>query len=160
VDELVFFGRLEIRKGIEIFCDAIDLILKKWADLGPLRQVTFLGRCVRIGDEHSGAYVLRRSYQWPFELHYEVAASQPEAIGYLKSGRRLAVMPSIADNYPSVVIECLENRIPFIAGRIGGAVELVDLRDHDRVLVEPTAEALAEAIIKTLHGGALVARSA
>jgi glycosyltransferase involved in cell wall biosynthesis len=160
VDELVFFGRFEIRKGIEVFCDAIDRLIDDRVAARRLRRITFLGRCGRIAGEHGAAYVLRRSYNWPFELNYEIAADQTEALDYLREGRRLAVMPSTADNLPSVVIECLENGIPFLAGDIGGAAELVDPADHDRVLVSPNAEDLAQAIGRVLEQGACIARSA
>jgi glycosyltransferase involved in cell wall biosynthesis len=159
IDEIVFFGRLEIRKGIEIFCDAMDRLAVDSAVQAKLRKVTFLGRCGRIGGEHAAAYVLRRSYDWPFELKYEISADQDQALHYLRSGKRLAVMPSVADNLPSVVIECLENGIPFLAGRVGGAAELVAPADHRRVLIEPEVQPVADAI-RVLGAGGWIARPA
>jgi glycosyltransferase involved in cell wall biosynthesis len=160
IEELVFFGRLEIRKGIEVFCNGVDELLRDPESAAGLRRITFLGRCGRIAGEHAGAYVLRRSYNWPVELHFKLAASQEEALSYLREGKRLAVMPSIADNLPSVVIECLDNGIPFIAGDVGGAAEIVEPADHDRVLVTPRSAALATALRKAVKEGAFIARPA
>jgi glycosyltransferase involved in cell wall biosynthesis len=160
VDELVFFGRWETRKGIEIFCDAVDGLAQDDEVRRKLRRITFLGRCVRIAGEHSSAFVLRRSYNWPFELKFEISADATQAHDYLLEGSRLAVMPSTEDNLPSVVIECLEKGIPFLAGNVGGAVELVHPDDHDRVLVKPEAGHLERGIRRILHGGARIARPA
>jgi len=159
IEELVFFGRFEIRKGIEIFCDAVDELMRD-GEVPALRRITFLGRCGRIAGEHAGAYVLRRSYNWPVALRFKLTADQAEALSYLREGGRAAVMPSIADNLPSVVIECLESGIPFIAGDVGGAGEIVEPDDHDRVLVRPQSRALATALRRIIEQGAFVARLA
>ena len=159
VSELVFFGRLEVRKGIELFCDAVDSIMTQGLSSPRPSVISFLGRCGRIGGEHAAAYVLRRSCNWPVELHFEIAADQHQALEYLQRGNRLAVMPSIADNLPSVVIECLEHRIPFIAGNVGGACELIDTQDHALVLVPPQLGALVNSIVAALKRGSFVARA-
>ena len=56
----------------------------------------------------------------------------------------LAVMPSLQDNSPNTVYECLEHGIPFIASNVGGVPELIAPEDHARVLFEPTSEGLGE----------------
>ena len=42
IDELVFFGRLEVRKGLFIFCQAIRRLLRKGVPLP--RRITFMGK--------------------------------------------------------------------------------------------------------------------
>ena len=49
MDELVYYGRLELRKGLVNFCDALDRLAKQ-ADELPGFSVTFLGRI-----DHSAA---------------------------------------------------------------------------------------------------------
>ena len=47
-------------------------------------------------------------------------------------------MPSLQENSPNTVYECLEQGIPFIASNVGGVPELIAPDDHARVLFEPT----------------------
>ena len=42
IDEIVFFGRLETRKGIELFCDALDRLADE--DATARARVTFMGK--------------------------------------------------------------------------------------------------------------------
>jgi hypothetical protein len=58
-------------------------------------------------------------------------------------------MPSLQENSPNTVYECLERRVPFIASNVGGVPELITPSDYGRVLFEPTAEAL-EAALRTV----------
>jgi hypothetical protein len=62
----------------------------------------------------------------------------------------LAVIPSLGDNSPNTVYECLEQRIPFIASDVGGIPELIAPEDRGRVLFEPTTEGVAEALRRAL----------
>ena len=59
-------------------------------------------------------------------------------------------MPSLADNSPLAVYECLEHGTPFIASDSGGIAELVAVEDHSRVLFEPTPEGVATALRRVL----------
>jgi len=56
-------------------------------------------------------------------------------------------MPSIADNSPNTVYECLERGLPFIASNVGGIPELISSKDRVRVLFEPTPAGIAAALI-------------
>jgi hypothetical protein len=58
-------------------------------------------------------------------------------------------MPSLQENSPNAVYECLERRIPFVASNVGGVRELIAPRDRERILFEPTAEAL-EAMLRAV----------
>jgi Glycosyl transferases group 1 len=78
----------------------------------------------------------------------------------LKRPGTLAVMPSLLENSPYAVAECLEHGIPFVASRVGGTSELVAPEDRERVLCEPTSDALAEALLRALRSGAAPARPA
>ena len=53
-------------------------------------------------------------------------------------------MPSLLDNSPNTVAECIQHSIPFVSTNVGGVPELIAEVDRARVLVEPTARALAE----------------
>jgi len=137
--EVVFFGRLETRKGLEVF-------LRAAADLDPAIGLTFLGRVNELADGRPSTVLLRerlgsRSYQLITDRNRE------QALGYLASGNRLAVIASLSDNSPFTVIECLTNKIPFIASRVGGIPELVRDPEAQRLLLfEPSPRDLGRCL--------------
>jgi glycosyltransferase involved in cell wall biosynthesis len=153
VDELVFFGRLETRKGLWLFCEALDRISDKLRD----KTVTFLGKTTHAGIS-SGLQLLNRSRRWPFRVRLLTDYDRDEAIAYLKQGNKLAVMPSLADNSPCVIHECLEARVPFISTLGSGIQELVDPKCWPDMMVEPTVDSLADGLVRTLANGAKLGR--
>ena len=158
VSELVFFGRLESRKGIELFCDALDILRARGALEGT--RVTFLGKIGRVGLEDGASYARRRSDQSGLPVRLETALGQKEAIEYLRGRPAVAVMPSLADNMPYTVLECLAEGIPFISTTAGGIPEMVASEDHAKVLAAPEPSALAGLIERSLREGASPARVA
>jgi glycosyltransferase involved in cell wall biosynthesis len=153
IDELVFFGRLESRKGLWLFCNALDRM--KYQLRG--RAVTFLGKPTEEGGESTAFGIVRRSAAWPFEVRLLFNYDRDQALSYLKGGQRLAVMPSPEDNSPCVIIECVERRIPFIASAGSGGEELLSEEARRRCLCLPTVAALCEKLSETLEAGASTA---
>ena len=155
VRELVFFGRLESRKGIELFCDALDEL----HEMGHSSlEVSFLGRNWNVGTEDSHTYIQRRAVSWPWTPRIVSDLNQPDAIAFLAGEGRLAVMPSFMDNSPNTVYECLGRGIPFLASDSGGIPELVHEDDaHDTCFPLEAAE-LAKRLDDALRNGQRVAR--
>ena len=128
--ELVFFGRLETRKGLQVFVRAVR-------QLDPRIKVTFLGRVNMLGDGKTALEYIReelrgRSYTLLTDYNRE------QALRYLSQGDRLAVIASLSDNSPFTVIECATNGLPFLASRVGGIPELLpDESFQERLLFEP-----------------------
>jgi O-antigen biosynthesis protein len=156
ISEIVFFGRQEIRKGLKLFCDAID----RMAASPALRrvQITFLGKFSRVEGLHSGAYILERSKEWRTKIRILVKKPQESAICYLKRAGVLAVMPSLAENSPCVVIECVQHGVPFIATDSGGTAELIDAADREDCLVAADPQRLADRLARVLAQGQRLAR--
>jgi hypothetical protein len=82
---------------------------------------------------------------------FETELDQPGALARLKQAGTLVVMPSLQENSPNTVYECLEHGIPFIASNVGGVPELIAPEDHARVLFEPTVEGLTDALQRVLE---------
>ena len=141
LEEVVFFGRLEPRKGLVLFMDAIDRLVRRGR--APAR-VTFLGGpSVRI----DGPGLIRStSRSWPVEVRVLTDLGAEEAVAYLSQPGRLAVLPSLQENASLAVTECLHAGIPFVAAATGGTPELVASEDRDRALVAPEHIALGERI--------------
>lgn len=156
-NEFVFFGRLEYRKGLVQFCDALDRL----AGLGAKpNAVTFLGKFSRIGSEHSALYLARRAKNWHFPIKMLSRLDQAEALAYLAMPGRVAVMPSVADNSPYTVYECLLLGIPFLARDVGGVAELIAAEDRAACLFNDNPNLLAGRLAKLLTEGALRPRPA
>jgi glycosyltransferase involved in cell wall biosynthesis len=156
--ELVFFGRLEERKGLRLFCNAVHLLRDELASRGI--TVTFLGKPERCGGLPSLDYIRRRAAEWRFPVKTLTDFGQPEALQYLGGGGKLAVMPSPFDNSPCTIYEALGGGIPFLAARTGGIPELVDAADREHVLFEYATEPLRAALRRALDDGGWIARPA
>ena len=139
--EVVFFGRLEPRKGLVLFLDAIDRLARRGA--APAR-ITFLGGASVLID---GPGLIRdRARRWPAEVRTITDAGADEAVAYLLRPGRLAVIPSLLENASMAVTECLQAGIPFVAAATGGTPELIAPEDRARALVAPERAALGDRI--------------
>lgn len=150
VEELVFFGRLETRKGLWLFCEALDRLSDRLRG----KAVTFLGRTTDTAGISSGVQIVNRSGKWPCRVRLLAGLDHETALSYLKGPAKLAVMPSLADNSPCVLYECMEAGIPFVSTRGSGGDELVDPACWPETMVEPTVEALTERLAAILQDGA------
>ncbi len=161
VDELVFFGRQEVRKGLLLFLAAIDRLAGGPGGPPPdLRRVTILGKPTAIDGWNSERVIAERSWGWPFEVRVLAGCDERQATEYLRGDGRLAVIPSLVENYPNTVLECLAQRVPFLASRVGGIPEQVAAEDLERVCFEPEAGALADRLREALRRGQAPARLA
>jgi O-antigen biosynthesis protein len=156
IDEIVFFGRLEIRKGLKLFCDALDELCADRPDRE--FEVAFLGKETQLYGRSSIGYISDRSKAWSVPWHIVSNKYQKAAIEYLKGAGRLAVISSLSDNFPNTVLECVGAGIPLLASNVGGIPEIIDSADRKNVCFEPRPDVLAERIRSALEQGAVSAR--
>jgi len=154
INELVFFGRHEVRKGLWLFCEALDRLAERLRG----KTVTFLGPTTYAYGISSEIQILNRAARWPFRVRLVTDFSTEQAVSYLKQGNKLAVMPSLADNSPCVVYECMEAGVPFVTTLGSGAEELIEPGCWPDVMAEPKADALTERLAQILDKGARLAR--
>jgi glycosyltransferase involved in cell wall biosynthesis len=145
IRRVAFFGQLREGKGIRIFLASLQRLEPELLD-GV--ELLFLGS---------------ESKRWPPDrimrtlppnrsgsVRIETKLERESALAELRRAGTLAVMPSLLDNAPNTVSECIEYGIPFVATATGGIPELVAEADHARVLCRPTADDLAEALKRAL----------
>jgi glycosyltransferase involved in cell wall biosynthesis len=156
VRELVFFGRLEPRKGLLVFCDAMDRIRHR---LPPDLRITFLGKSI---PEFPAETILARAASWGRATQVLETLDTFAANDYLRGEGRVAVLAALTDNAPYTVLECLSRGVPFIASEVGGVAEMVAPASRDAILFPPTPAALADRIQAVLDapGGWAPARAA
>ncbi|MGO9605639.1 MAG: glycosyltransferase [Candidatus Binataceae bacterium] len=149
IEELIFFGRLEPRKGLVIFCDAVDRLTKP-PYTGRRLRVTFLGKPWLVNGEDAASYVRSRSQNWPLETQI-LTKDRSEALSYLReTSGGLVIIPSLLDNHPNTILECLALRLPFLASDVGGIPEQIRISDRLQVLFTPRADCLAEKIAEAI----------
>jgi glycosyltransferase involved in cell wall biosynthesis len=151
ITRIAFFGRLEERKGLRPFAFGLNTIDP---DLLSRLELEFLGSATSAWPPERVESLLsdttRRALR---RISFETNLDQPEVLARLSRPGTLAVIPSLEDNSPNAVYECLEHGIPFIASDAGGAGELVAEPDRARVLFEPTSAGVAGALRRALGNG-------
>jgi glycosyltransferase involved in cell wall biosynthesis len=153
IRRLAFFGQLREGKGIRIFLHALALLDPAMLDG---IEVLFLGSA-------RGRWAPDRVVEaLPAlaDVRFETTLDREAALAELRTPGTLAVMPSLLDNAPNTVSECIEHGIPFVSTSVGGIPELVAEEDRARVLCEPTAAALAAALANAVTSPAAPARTA
>jgi glycosyltransferase involved in cell wall biosynthesis len=151
VKRLVFFGRLEERKGLQPFLAALNALDP---DLLDGIDLEFLGRATDAWPpERIEQLVSARAKTALRRIAFETELDQPEALARISRSGTLVVIPSFGETFSNAVYECLERRVPMIASNAGAPPELVAAEDHERVLFEPTAEGIAAALRRCLSNG-------
>jgi glycosyltransferase involved in cell wall biosynthesis/predicted Zn-dependent protease len=158
VRELVFFGRIEVRKGLVLFCDALDRLIRQ-AETHALK-ITFLGKLTKINDQEGLQYLKDRARKWPWKWEVIDNLDQTGALTYLQSEGRLALIPSLVDNLPNTVLECLGGGVPFLASDIGGIPEMIFPEDRANILFPLRPAVFADKILQAVSQGVRPARFA
>ncbi len=159
-DELVFFGRLEPRKGIHIFVEAlISMHSDGLFEEAGIPAVTFLGKPRKTFD--ITPLLIRLENVTGIKPVLLSDKNQPEALNYLSDEKmnRIAVMPSLMDNSPFGVYECLSRKISFITSTAGGGKELIDSGFHEALLFAPKPTSLKRVLKNIIISGCPVARA-
>lgn len=152
--DIVFFGRLETRKGLEPFLDALELWTAAPGNGAPVR-VHFIGKphTTLRGPARAAIEQTARAVGARMDVRVHDSWNHGEALAWLaEHPRALVVTPSLADNAPFTVIECLALGQPLLGARRGGIPELVASPAH---LVEPVARELARRLVEIAHDGLL-----
>jgi glycosyltransferase involved in cell wall biosynthesis len=155
IRRLAFFGQLREGKGIRIYLAALNELEK---ELVNSHELLFLGSESKRWPAAQITSSLRPDLR--AAVRVETKLAREAALEELRQPGTLAVMPSLLDNAPNTVSECVEHGIPFVATATGGIPELVATEDRERVLCPPTADDLAEALRRALttNGGFAPAR--
>jgi Glycosyl transferases group 1 len=151
VERIAFFGRLEERKGLKPFAEALNSLAP---ELLENVELEFVGAATPAWSRQRIESLLADGTRSALHrISFETELDQPEALARLSRPGTLAVMPSLGETFSNAVYECLERGIPFIASDAGAPAELVAVEDRDRVLFEPSAGGLATALRRALSNG-------
>lgn len=151
--DLVFFGRLETRKGLHLLCEA----LRDYPEArGHLRRVTFLGKPSAVEGRPSEAYIHEMLDGLDgIEVRLVSTLGSLEALEWLEAQRQaLVIAPSIVDNLPYALIELFARQLPLLTTRIGGIPEIVG-EANAHLLAEPTPAGVARLLAAVDQSGRL-----
>jgi glycosyltransferase involved in cell wall biosynthesis len=147
VRRLAFFGQVREGKGVRVFLESLRRLD---AHLLDGVEVVFLGHSRQWSEER-----LRRELDGvTSSVRLETQLDRNGALAELLVPGTLAVMPSLLENSPYGVAECIEHGVPFVAADVGGTPELVAPEDRGRVLRPPTPGAFAAALVDALTSDA------
>jgi glycosyltransferase involved in cell wall biosynthesis len=151
---LAFFGRVETRKGFDLFLAALrDLVAT--TDLRP--DILVLGR---FGNGYSQERFDRETSGLPFRISHFQSLNPQQALRMLKEKQALAIMPSRQENSPYVAYEAMENQLPFLVSFTGGTAELIRPEDWPQAELPAKPKAMTEKIAGVLRHGLRPARLA
>jgi glycosyltransferase involved in cell wall biosynthesis len=148
---LSFFGRVDERKGVRLLAAALNQL-----EADQLRgvELEFVGKTTPLWPPQRVAGLLTNETKQALRnISFLTEFDQPEALAHLRRPGTLAVIPSLHDNSPSTIYECLEEGIPFIASTAGGVPELIAAEHRADVLFEPSADDLAATLRRVLDNG-------
>lgn len=145
--ELVFFGRLEKRKGLLDFIRAVEDLIQE--ENFPYRQVTFLGRyCWFDGDNIRKALAQFKS-QFSSRVKIKILDTwdSNRALEYLQNRKALAAVLSESETMGYTLLECLALGIPVIASDIDPFRKLVGSKLSSRLVNRNKKEGLKTALL-------------
>lgn len=148
--EVLFAGRLELRKGANTLVAALPLILKECPDA----TFRFVGADGIDEQGRSWRERLKESVAPPQlgQLCFEQAARHETIQLYQHSS--VCVLPSIWENFPYVLLEAMSCGAPVVATRVGGIPEIVADGDSGVLVPPDDPAAFAGAVVSLLRDGA------
>ena len=145
--EIAFFGRLERRKGVQVFVDALNRVDHSLLDG---IRISFLGREATFATQDVLAMFEGSTRRAVAGIEFHTRLDNDGACRHLGQPGTVAVIASLVDNSPNTIYECIERRIPFLATTTGGTPELLREEDRARCLVAPEPRAMSRALAELL----------
>lgn len=143
--DLLFVGRLRIRKGVEVLLHAVDELRRRRPDVHL--------RIVGSGEHQERLEDVARKLGLDSFVEF-LGACEPQVIPSLMAGARALVVPSIYEGMPLVILEAMAAGLPVIASRVSGIPEVV--RDGESGWLVPPEDigALVAALEEALESPA------
>ena len=142
---LALFGRLETRKGLLLFLNALRSLPAVHAE--KIQHVYFVGKVgeTEFGPAPAAISKLLRSARFNYSVVSELHSE--EALQFLIDKKATVFLPSTVDNYPYTAIECSSIGIPVLGSDSGGIPEIL----HQSNCFEPSVAGIRRAIVSVLE---------
>lgn len=147
---ILFVGRLELRKGIDLMIDAIGPILEG----DPTARIVIAGK---DGGDWQRQALARMTRAQALRVHF--LTDVPDALrDKLLANAHCLVFPSRYESFGLVPLEAFVHKVPVVASRSGAIPEVVLDDDCGLLFTEGDSDELADAVLRLLKDEALHAR--
>lgn len=154
---LAFFARVQPRKGILLFADALkeleqNVVARARMEIKNAASPQDAFPVYVIGNHDSprtSMYLEATREAVKYVFHIDVRGAKPaaEALAFLQKEQCLVVAPSYIENSPYVLAEFMQHNIPFVTLDVGGVREMMHEEDmEDSLIHEASSHAVAAAI--------------
>jgi glycosyltransferase involved in cell wall biosynthesis len=155
--QVTFLGRIEWRKGILAFTQAMPCVLRNF----PQARVAMVGWFYlsdEPGDEtHTQEILLRMLENPPQEQITQLGPAAPNEIPSILARSAVVVLPSLWENFPYACLEAMSAACAIVASRNGGMREQLDHGRCGRLVDPESASSIASATLELLTNPALSA---
>lgn len=167
LQKLIFVGRVSPEKGVHVLIDAfaivarefpnctLDIIGPEW--VAPLEYIVGLSDDAKVADLASfykKSYLAQLEERVPASIKDRITfvghVSPQDLPGFYQQADVL-INPSFSEAFGMTLVEALSNRVPVIASRVGGMVEVVEGQKVGLLVESGVAADLADAIAQLLR---------
>jgi len=127
---LVFYGRLERLKGLDVFLSAIKELNKEKA----VHNILFAGNSVRINGVDAKDYIQSELNGCKCEVRFRLNCQSDALYKYVNNNNGVCIFPTLGETSSCVVVECIQASVRFVAADIPGIKELISADQQDTYL--------------------------
>ena len=113
---IVFYGRMERLKGLDLFINAINKNDRE----GKSYNILFAGNSSKIDGKDAKSYILSRTDKCSSEIQFLFNCKAKDLFAYIKDNDGRCVFPTLGETSSCVVVECILHGVPFLASSIPG----------------------------------------
>lgn len=144
---VAYYGRIERLKGVDILIEAI----KRFNQQTVSQNVLIAGVSTKIDGIDAKDYILKKLSDVNCEIQFKFNCQPAEVFNYINKHQGVCVLPTLGENAPCVVVECILHGVRFLASDIPGIKEMVNQKYHHLYLfktgsVEELVEKFAQEI--------------
>jgi glycosyltransferase involved in cell wall biosynthesis/GT2 family glycosyltransferase len=146
---ILYFGRIEYRKGLHLLIEAGQRLLEKQLDV----ELRFIGADTPtgpFGQSMRGWLERRIPAAWRDRFHFEPARPRAELLGTIREAT-VCCFPSLWENFPNVCLEAMAEGMLVVGSDAGGMAEIIE--DGKSGLLFPSGDAaqLAQVLERALR---------
>lgn len=157
-DYIIYTGRVEYRKGVHVLIKAYALLVKKGIDVPLVLAGAPYGNVKKGGLSYEKIITALIEENGLKEKVTWIKGPDRREIQDLLGRARIAVYPSVWENFPYTCLEAMAAGVPVAASRCGGYSEMIEDGKSGRLFTPLNAGELCDVLAGLLADGDLSAR--
>jgi len=147
--EFVYYGRLNNADGVQYFIEAVSNIP---SEIISDKIITFISPDL-FDDKPLFKSEIEKIRSLVCEIRIIAEIDYTDIISYIKAGKRLLIIPSLANISSPIIHICLKEELPFLCSDQGGQIELISPLNRERFVFSPRPHAIANKIVSVIQNG-------